>query len=477
MQTSTDFLRHYEAEYIYISYFILFFGLLQNAIYLIQVPLAFLEIFTKKRWYDTKEHSWWLLTSKITEKISIIIPAYNESVGIKTNIYSILSIKYPNFDVIIVNDGSKDNTLDILIKEFDLYKTNMAYEDGTPHQPINTIYKSNYYNNMIVIDKQNGGKADAINAGINLSRSPLFCVVDADSIIETESLLKTMQPFIDDPENLIAVGGMVRIGNGCKVVDGEIKEINLPKKLLPLFQTIEYVRAFFMGRLSWSRLGVLTIVSGAFGVFDREAVLKVNGYSTNTIGEDYELILKLHHHFLQNKIPYKIKFVPEPVCWTEVPEDLHTLKKQRIRWQVGALEGFFKYWKMFFNPKYKKIGLIAFPSIFIFDVIGPILEVLGYIMIPLGFLMGIINAKVLLLFFTIFFIIGVLISMLSLILEEISLARFTNAKDLLKIGLMAIFENFGYRQITNLWRIIGWKNFLLKKKEWGNMKRKGYEKV
>lgn len=460
-----------------ISCFIIVIGILQNLIYLLQIPLAFIEL-RRLRQRDNKEHSRWLVTSAITMPISILVPAYNEEVSIVENVSAILTMQYPEYEVIVINDGSKDQTLQKLIDAFGLIPSKKTYEQIVPHKKIKNVYVSQFNPDLIVIDKDNGGgKADATNAGISVSRYPIFCTVDADSLLEPSALLKTIQPFIDDPERVVAVGGTVRIINGCRVENGEIKEIKLSKKLLPLFQTLEYIRAFLMGRLAFCRLKIVTIISGAFGVFKKDAVLKVGGYSIDSIGEDYELVLKLHKYFLKNKEDYEVKFIPEPVCWTEVPESLKSLRSQRIRWQQGALEGFFKHIEMFMNPKYGRIGMLGFLLSFIFDILGPLAELFGYVLIiPLLF-MGKIGLLLTIDFFIVFFVFGVFISVMSLILEEISLKRFKTAEDLLTLGLIAIAENFGYRVLNNIWRIMGCVRFLRRDRSWGEMVRVGHEKT
>ncbi|MGD9639433.1 MAG: glycosyltransferase [Alphaproteobacteria bacterium] len=462
----------FHIEIVYFSYAILALGLFQNFIYLLQIPLAAAELFRMKlKQHD--EHTWWLVTSDITIPISVIIPAFNEEITICNTVKATLNTQYPSFEVIVVNDGSKDDTLNALINKYNLNKTDRFYENNLIHKKIRGIYTTPTYPNLVVIDKENGGRSDAINVGIDISRNPLFCTLDADSLLDPSALLKTVQPFIDKPDKIVATGGTVRILNGCDVEDGVIKKVRLTYKLLPLFQIVEYIRAFLMGRLAWSRVGILTIISGAFSVFRRDIAIKVGGFSTTTIGEDFELVMKIHKYCLKNKQEYEMKFVPEPVCWTEAPENLSVLKSQRIRWQQGGLEVFFKHIEMLLNPRYGRIGIIAYPTIFIFDVIGPLAELAGYFLIPIFYLLGALNIEFMIAFLCLFFVFGVFISMMSLVLEEMSLKRFSSAKDLFILGLAGILENFGYRQFNNIWRIIGWWRFLLKKQKWGDMKRVG----
>lgn len=470
-----DYIASYNQEIMYFSYCILALGLFQNFTYFIQIPLAAIELLRMKM-RPSDEHTWWLLTSDITMPVSILIPAYNEEVTIVETVTSALATQYPSFEVIVSNDDSSDDTLGVLIKEFDLTKTERFYETKLEHKEVRGIYTSSIYKNLIVIDKYNGGRSDALNTAIDVARNPLCCTLDADSLLDPSALLKTIQPFIDKPDKMMATGGTVRIMNGCDVEYGIVKEVALPTNILALFQIVEYIRAFLMGRLAWSNLGIVTIISGAFAVFRREMVIEVGGFNTTTIGEDFELVMKIHQHCLKNKIDYEMNFVPEPVCWTEVPESLSILSSQRTRWQQGGLEVFFRHRDMFLNPIYGRIGMFAYPMIFIFDVIGPIAEMTGYILLPIFYFLGAINYEFMIALLCLFFVLGIFISMMSLVLEEMSLRRFASAKDLMVLGLVSIIENFGYRQYNNVWRIIGWWRFIRKKQQWGKMTRVGSKK-
>lgn len=472
LDPARTFVSQYQTEVIYFSYAILALGVFQNLIYILQLPLAAMELLRMKlRQQD--EHTWWLVTSDITLPISILIPAYNESVTINTTVMATLGTQYPSFEVVVVNDGSKDDTLEVLIDQYQLKKTERFFENNLVHKEIKGIYTSSIYPNLVVVDKENGGRSDALNAAIDVSRNPLFCTLDADSLLDPSALLKTVQPFIDEPDKVVATGGTVRILNGCKMENGVITDIGLPTKILPLFQVVEYMRAFLMGRLAWSRLGIITILSGAFSVFRRDIVIEVGGFDTKTIGEDFELVMKVHKHCRREKRDYEMRFVPEPVCWTEVPETMDVLSSQRIRWQQGALEVFFRHKTMLLNRRYGRIGMIAYPIIFIIDVLGPLMEVIGLILMPIFYLLGALNVEIIIAFICLFFVFGVFISTMSLVLEEISLKRFSHAKDLMKLGFVAVIENFGYRQYNNVWRIIGWWRFLRKKQVWGTMTRVG----
>jgi cellulose synthase/poly-beta-1,6-N-acetylglucosamine synthase-like glycosyltransferase len=459
-----------------LSWSILGIGLIQNLIYIIQLPTAWAELKQHTQAEDT-ESTWQLLISDAAIPISLIVPAYNEELTIVDNVRSMLTLRYPHIEIVIVNDGSKDGTLNTLIEAFKLRPITRAYELAVEHAPIRQLYSSPLYPRLIIVDKENGrGKADATNAGLNVCRNRLFCVVDADSLLEVESLLTSIRPFMEDPKNMVAVGGTIRVANGCTISGGQVQQVGLPKKFLPLVQYMEYIRAFLMARLAWSRWGMLSIISGAFGIFRRDVAVQVGGFSKNTVGEDYELVTKIHRHMLENGKPYSMQYVPEPVCWTEAPEDLKVLGTQRKRWQRGALEVFYKHRDMVLNPRYGKVGMLGFTNNFITDVLGPIAEVLGYLLIPLFWMTGQLNGDFMLAFIALFFLCGIFISTCSLILEELELRRVARVRDLVILALVSVVENFGYRQLNNVWRVIGWWEYIRKKSNWGDMPRKGYKK-
>ena len=468
------FVQEYQGFFHALGWFVLSIGLIQNFVYAIQLPAAWAELRQHSQAEDS-ESAWQLLISDVAMAISIIVPAYNEEATIVENVRSMLSLRYPDMEIIIVNDGSSDRTLQVLVEAFKLKPVVRAHELAVEHAPIRGLYGSPLYQRLLVIDKENGkGKADASNAGINLSRNALFCVVDADSLLEVESLLSSVRPFMEDPKNMIAVGGTIRVMNGCTVRNGQIVAVALPGRFLPLVQYMEYLRAFLMSRLAWSRWGMLSIVSGAFGIFRRSITIEVGGFSQNTVGEDYELVTKMHRHMREQRRPYAMRYVPEPVCWTEAPETLEMLGNQRKRWQRGALEVFFKHRKMLLNPRYGKIGMLGFTNNLIIDVLGPLVEVLGYVLIPLFWLIGALSVDFMLAYTALYFVFGVFISVCGLILEEMELRRVPRASDLALLAIIAVIENFGYRQLNNIWRVIGWWEFLRKKKSWGAMTRKGF---
>lgn len=404
-------------------------------------------------------------------QISILAPAYNEATTIAASIRSLLQLSYSEFEVIVINDGSKDQTLDVLILEFGLIPFPEAYDVPLQTQAIRGIYRSAVYPNLRVIDKDNGGKADSLNAGINLSRYPLVCCVDADSILQRDSLRRVVQPFLEDPST-VACGGTVRAANGCDVSGGFLVKIGLPSNVLAIFQVVEYLRAFLFGRMGWSPFNGVLIVSGAFGVFHRGTVIAVGGYSRHTIGEDMELVVRLHRYLSQEGKPYRITFVPDPVCWTEVPQTLKNLRNQRIRWQRGMLESLSLHRSLLFDRKAVVVGWLAFPFMLTFEAVTPVVEVLGYLFMGMGVFMGFVSVPVLLAFLVVAMGFGVLLSLSALVLEELSFHVYPRFRDLLILFLAAILENFGYRQLNSVWRLIGfWQWAWGEKAKWGEMTR------
>jgi len=447
---------------------------INNAVYVLQLAVAFIALRRRPPISDRREV--WAQYSEATMPISILVPAYNEEASVVESVRALLALSYPNFEVVVVNDGSKDGTLDALIDAFGLEPVFRVYDTAVSHRPIRGLYGSPRYPKLLVVDKENGGKADALNAGINLARMPLFCAIDADSLLENDALLRAVQPFAEDPVDVLAVGGNIRIANGCKVRAGQLLEVGLPRNPLALFQVVEYLRAFLMARLAWSHMNALLIISGAFGIFKRGAAIDVGGYSHGTVGEDIEIIVKIRRLIAERKIRGEVRFVPDPVCWTEAPETLRVLGRQRRRWQRGSLETFFKHMRMTANPRYGPAGLIGFPYLLLSDVLGPVLEVVGYLLIPLFWAAGVLSLDFFLAYIALTFVFGVFISVGSLVLEELQLHRYPRPRDLLLLTLVAVAENFGYRQLNNFWRIFGTWEFLRRTEGWGKMERRGFTK-
>ena len=405
--------------------------------------------------------------------ISILAPAYNEEATVVASVRSLLQLDYPEYEVIVINDGSRDRTLAALTEAFGLTPFPEALDARLPTRPIRGVYHSARHPQLRVIDKENGGKADSLNAGINLSRCPLFCAVDADSILQRDSLRQVVRPFLDDPTT-VASGGTIRVANGCRVEDGFLTSTGLSRNPLALFQIVEYLRAFLFGRMGWSPLNALLIVSGAFGVFRKETVVEAGGYMANTIGEDMELVVRLHHRLRLSGTPYRITFVPDPICWTEAPEDLKTLRNQRIRWQRGLGESLSRHMALLLHPRGGAVSWLAFPFFVIFEWLGPLIEVAGYLFMAVGLVLGIVSYEAMAVFLFVAVGLGILLSMSALLLEEVAFRVYPRFRHLGVLFLAVLAENLGYRQLNSWWRLVGLYRWATGKQghaAWGEMKR------
>lgn len=449
-------------------------GLLQSAVQIFQLAVAFGVLL--RRPPAERMGLIWTHYAHVTSPVAFLVPAYNEERTIVDSVQSLLAMNYPKVELIVVNDGSTDETLKALDEIFGLVAIERDYDNALPHKPIRGIFRSARDQRLIVIDKENGGKADALNCAVNLARSPLVCSIDADSLLEPDSILRAVKPFVDDPYRTVAVGATVRVANGCRIAHGRVIEVGLARSFLAKLQTIEYLRSFLMARLTWSELGLLTIVSGAFGVFSRQAVIEVGGYSTNTVGEDFELVVRMHRYMRERGREYRIEFIPEPVCWTEVPETLSTLGRQRARWHRGAMETFFTHRTMLGNRRYGRMGLIGFPLMLLIDVISPVAEVFGYVLIPLLWALGLLSVEYFIAFLALSFSFGLAVSTGAFVLQDMELRRFTRIRDLIALFVAAILENLGYRQLNNFWRLRGLWEYVRGHQHWGQMERAGFQR-
>ncbi|MBG9587473.1 glycosyltransferase family 2 protein [Cytobacillus firmus] len=413
------------------------------------------------------------MNESFAKPVSIIVPAYNEEAGIVASVRSLLSIDYPSFEIIVVNDGSKDDTIEKMITNYQMKEINPAVRKQVQTKSVKTVYQSISLPNLYLIDKENGGKADALNAGINFSHFPYFCSLDGDSVLERDAFLKVMKPILDSDGEVIASSGSIRIANGCDIQDGNILKVGLAREPLVIMQIIEYLRAFLMGRIGLSRHNLLLIVSGAFGVFSKQWVIDAGGYKTNTVGEDMELVVRLHRLIRDKKQKKKIVYVPDPVCWTEVPESTTYLRRQRRRWHRGLFESLWTHRKMTFNPRYGPIGFISFPYFWIVEFLGPIVELLGYIYVVISLFLGGIYLEFAILIFLLSCLYGSLFSMAAVLLEEWSLRKFPRISDLIKLFFYSLTETLWYRPLTVFWRCEGIWQLVKGDTSWGEMKRKG----
>ena len=443
-----------------------------NSIYFLLMALGF-NALRRDRGSVSRAQRDALLKSPLLPRVAVLAPAFNEAASCRQSVRAMLSLRYPQHEVIVINDGSTDDTLQILIDEFKLYRSGRTAGASLPSKTVRAIYESRDPLRLVVVDKENGGKADSLNAGINVARSELVCAVDSDSLMEDDALLYIVKPFLED-ETTIATGGIIRVANGCRVEGGRVVDVRAPRRWLPLFQVVEYLRAFLGGRIAFSFLNALLIISGAFGVFRRDAVLEAGGYLATTVGEDMELVIRLHRNFRAKNKPYRIVFVPEPVCWTEVPESLRVLHRQRNRWQRGTVDSLLIHKGMMLNPRYGIVGLFALPYFFLFEMLGPAVELLGYVLTISGLAFSLISPQIAVLFLIVSLLFGILLSMSSVVLEELTQRRYPAPSDLARLFAASIIENLGFRQLLTIWRTRGLIDGLRGKQGWGAMERKGF---
>lgn len=419
---------------------------------------------------------WRLMGSRVAPSISMLAPAYNEAATIGESVRALLALFYPNLEVVVVNDGSKDETMDVLRDTFDLAPIHPVYQKRIRSNEVVGLYRSRMHPNLVVVDKVNGGKADALNAGLNLATGELVCAIDADTLIEPDSLQRMVRPFLET-DRVVAVGGTIRIANGSEVEGGRLVRARAPRRLLPGCQVVEYLRAFLFGRLGWNRLGGNLIISGAFGLFRHESMMAAGGYEHSTVGEDMEIALRLRRLGYEQRGPRDISFVPDPVAWTEAPETARVLGRQRDRWHRGLADVLWRHRGVMLNPRYGSMGMVVFPYFVLVELLAPVVEFLGLAGLAAGLLLGSVNVPFAILFFLVAYGLGAVLTVLTLVLEEASFHRYGGYGDRALLVLWALLENVGYRQLTVLWRLRGIWKYLRGSKSWGAMERKGFRKA
>ncbi|MES2830239.1 MAG: glycosyltransferase [Bacteroidota bacterium] len=472
-----EFIKHWIN--VTFEYAIFYYALAVMLSYLLLVIFSIFEI-RKYRRRDSFINYNSLLSSSYVPGISVIAPAFNESATVRNGVHTLLSLNYPKFEVIVINDGSTDNTLQQLIDEYELIQVDFAYHEEVATQPVKRIFKSTnpVYSKLVVVDKVNGkSKADASNAGINVASYPVFLCTDIDCILHKDTLLKMVKPFIEEKTRVIATGAVIRISNSCEVENGYLKKVKVPNQYLPLFQELEYIRAFLVGRMAWSRINALMLVSGGLGLFDKEIVLKSGGYNHVSFGEDMELISRMRIWMHDNKMKYKVMYIPESLCWTEVPSSLDVFSRQRTRWTKGLAQTLWFHKKAFFNPKYKIFGMLAFPYWVFFEWLAPLLEfggILYYIYLIVFHKINWPYAIVLLLFIYSF---SVMITIVAVLWDEITGMKYAKKREVFKLCLAAIAEPFAYHPLALFFSLRGnWFFFTKRKLSWGEMTRTGFKK-
>jgi len=456
------------------GFIIVYFAIL-NVFYLVLSVIAFRSLRTYVLGLRSL-HIDDLVSSSGGLPISLLVPAFNEAETIVDSIRSLLTLRYADHEIIVVNDGSSDATLVRLIAAFDLRRIERVPTSSIATRGVRHVYRSRRHPNLLVVDKENGGKADALNAGLNYSRGAIVSAMDADTLLEPDALARVARPFLED-SSTVAVGGIVRISNGCRVDAGSVEDIRLPNRMLPRFQVLEYLRAFLASRVGWNALGATLIISGAFGAFRRSIVDAVGGFDTRSVGEDMELVVRMHRYCRDQGIDYRITFIPDPVAWTEAPETLSQLSLQRNRWQRGLAQVIARHHGMIGRQRYGLPGVVALPYFVAFELLGPVIELLGWVAFVLSVALGVASMQYIALFLALAVFLGSAFSIAAVALEELSFRRYRRFSDLIALLGVALVESFGYRQLSTVWRLRGLAGAVRRDKTWGEMERSGFERA
>lgn len=417
-----------------------------------------------------------LFANPLTPGVSVLIPAYNEEKSIVSSVHAVLALRYPLMEIVIAEDGSTDGTFDALQEEFDLVPSNRV-----PAGVVDTVGAVRSVHvardgRVVVVRKDNARRrGDALNVALEYARHPLVCMIDADSVLERDALLHVVRPFVDDPERVAASGGAIRPINGCPTDRGVILDKLAPKGWIPRIQVVEYLRSFLLGRVGWSSFNSLMIISGAFGLFRRDLVEEIGGLRPESLAEDADLVNSLHQRMRQEKRDYRIVFVPHPVCWTEVPETRKILSRQRRRWSHGLLQVLWRFRRMMANPRYGRVGMLVLPYYLVFELLGPVVELLGLVAVVVGYALGMLNTTAAVLYVLAALGYGVLLSIVAIVVDDMTYKTYRRWKDLGVLVLASILENVGFRQLHAVWRLHGlWSGLRGSNAGWGEMQRVGF---
>ncbi len=451
---------------------VLLYTFLVNSFFALLLILAGPQLFAHWR-FGSEDVLTRSLTSSAAPRVSIIVPAYNEAVSIVDSLRSLLTLRYPYYEVVLVNDGSKDDTLQRLIDAYDLYEVPPAVMRRLRTQKVRAYYRSRTWSKLLVVDKINGGKADSLNVALDAARFPFVLACDADTLIEPDALLRLTRPFLFD-QKIAAVGGTIRVVNSCAVRDGRVIDARVDSRWLPGVQTVEYLRAFLFGRLGWNLLGGNLNISGAFGLFRRDYLTEILGYATSTVTEDFEVSVRLQRHLKEDKIKAKVTFIPDPVAWTEVPTSMKVLERQRERWHRGLISALVTHRKVLFNPKYGATGLIAMPYFLFCEMLAPLIEFFGLILTIAGTAFGLLAPAYAVAFFVVTYLYGIVLSLAAILMEEATFHRYRRPSDSLRLVLFAFLEPLGYRQATVWFRLKAFWRYLRGDHSWGRMQREGF---
>jgi cellulose synthase/poly-beta-1,6-N-acetylglucosamine synthase-like glycosyltransferase len=412
-----------------------------------------------------------MLSSDLSPPVSIIVPAHNEAAGIVESVRSMTMLRYPRFEIVVVNDGSTDETLDRLREGFRLIEVTAPFRRELETAAIRAVYRSTLPLPIVVVDKDNGGKTDALNAGVNVARYPYVLLTDADVVMDGDCLLRAMRHVVEDRVRTVAVGGNIRPINGCRVNRGRVVETHLPAGALERAQMLEYIRSFVAARPGWSLLNSLVLVSGAFGIYRRDVLAEVGGFRSGHLGEDLDLTMRLHKHMLERRRPYRIVYAPDAVVWTEVPSSRTVLRRQRVRWHRGLAMVVRDFRGLILNPRYGKLGMVGWPCFVFFEFLAPVVEAAGWLVLPAAAALGLLDVQAAVLLLVFAYLLGAVNSLVALFLDE-AFGYFTNPLDALRLLGLVLAENLGLRQQTVWWRI---RAILAHRQppQWGAMERRG----
>lgn len=445
---------------------------------IILVVLSYISIRKKNIKYTTKEEELFILHPETAPGISIVAPAFNEEVIIIDNVSSLLNLDYPNFEVVVVNDGSKDKTLELLIDKFHLKEIPSNYSYKVRCQPVKRIFKSTdpEFDKLIVIDKVNGGtKADAMNAGVNYIKNDYFINTDVDCLLARDTLKKIILPVLDSEIPVIAVGATMRMANGCEVEDGVITRVRPPKALVPTFQETEYLRSYLIAKMGWSLVNAIPNVSGGFGLFNTEVVINAGGFDPLSHAEDMDMTIRMRAYMYDRGEKHKIEQIADSCCWTEGPPNIKVLRRQRTRWGRGLLQIFLVHRKFLFNRKYGKMGFLIMPYALLFEFMAPIIEFSGLLFLIFLFFAQQINFVTfwLMLFFV--YLIGVTMSMITITYDISVKKQYRTFKEYLRLVLFSSVEAILYHPFVVIFSLVGYCQFLTQKNfTWGAMTRQGF---
>lgn len=461
----------------YVNTLVFIYSLMIVLSYILMGGLSMVALIRYKRQNRQTDYNLLYNAGPLAPGITVIASCYNESASIVECVRALLNLRYNNYEVIVVNDGSTDDTFQKLLNEFQLYPCSYSLNSKIPTRRVREIYRSHSksFFHLVVVDKENGGKADAMNAGINIASHLYMTCVDVDSILTQDALMKLIKPVMEGgKQQIVSVGGVVHVANGCRFEQGILVERRVSNHWLVQMQIVEYLRAFLVGRMAWGRINGLMLVSGALGLFRKDYVIAVGGYRRDSIGEDLELTMRMRAYLYEHHIPHKVCYVPEPLLWTEVPTSLKTLQRQRTRWSRGLTDSLRCHRNLLFRPQYGVLGMVSYPFFLFFEWLAPWIEALGLIFFVLLVLLGMVQWKIYFFLFLFIYLFGLSFSFLGIFYSELTYPVYEKKREMGKLFLISLTEAFTYHPYLIYCSLKGYWMYLRGEKSWGNMSHKGF---